>query len=268
MIPSDPLLQNIVAPRAATVRERDQQSSQAAAHPSVPRLRYRDSRWADPLPDGRGSSVRASPRWVLAPLVVLAGCGLKRISPDIVQRLPVEAKIQLLEAENDLYIAIDRHDEAVDRALHTRDELRRARDRIGEAKDARKRAREGGDAREIEVADLSVEEAYQKRDWLDDWVEVQWDYAAAEEASLEAARARFERAKASLAKKANVEGSEKLSSEAFENQVRKLEARAKEKLAEADAERKKAEESRTKWNTTRRALAQKTGGALGSPWVE
>ncbi len=199
---------------------------------------------------------------------VSSACGLKRVDPEVVGRLPLESKIELLEAENDLYIAIDRHDEAVDRALHTRDELRRARERISEAKDARKRAKEENDPRQIEVADLAVEEAYEKRDWLDAWVDVQWALAKAEEANLDVAKGKFERAKANMCKKANVRGSEKLDMAAFDAQVKGLEARAKRIADDAEAERKKAEEVRTRWNTTRRSLAQKTGGALGSAWVE
>jgi hypothetical protein len=215
-----------------------------------------------------GSLAMTGPLVALSLASVLAGCGLKRVDAEVVARLPLESKIELLEAENDLYIAIDRHDEAVDRALHTRDELHRARDRISEAKDARNRAEQTKDPRQVEVASLAVEEAYQKRDWLEDWVDVQWALASAEDARLDAAKGRFERAKASMCKKANIKGSEKLDMPGFEAQVKSLESRAKRKAESAEADRKKAEEVRSKWNSTRRALAQKTGGALGSAWVE
>ena len=201
--------------------------------------------------------------------LVLGGCGIKRVPPEVISRLPLENKIELLEAENDFYIAIDRHDEATDRALHTRDELRQARDRIGEAKDARSRIKsESNDSRQYEVADLAVEEAYEKRDWLESWVDVQWALVKAEDANLDVARARFEKSKVALCKKAKVQGSEKLDMAAFEAQVKSLEERAKRIAEDAEAQRKKAEDVRGKWNATRRALAQKTGGALGSPWVE
>ena len=203
---------------------------------------------------------RPTCRAVLA-VVFLSACGLKRVPPEVITRLPLENKIELLEAENDFYIAVDRHDEATDRALHTRDELRQARARIGEAKDARSRIKsESNDPRQAEVADLAVEEAYEKRDWLESWVGVQWALVSVEDANLEVAQARFEKAK--------VQGSEKLDMAAFEAQVKSLEAKAKHKAEDAEADRKKAEDVRGKWNATRRALAQKTGGALGSPWVE
>lgn len=198
----------------------------------------------------------------------LFGCGLKRVSPDVVTRLPIEAKIELLEAENDLYAAIDRYDEAVDRALHTREELRRARARIGEAKEARSRASDAKDPRQREISALAVEEAHQKRDFLDEWVEVQWALVEVEEANLDVGRARYEHAKAILAKKTNTQGSEKLDPASFEVQVKRYAERAQAVLAVAEARRKRAEEVRSGWNTTRRALAQKTGGALGSAWVE
>jgi hypothetical protein len=225
-----------------------------------------------PLGGGRGEgksrsrSVLSIAGLVLA--VTISGCGIKRVDPEVVARLPLENKIELLEAENDFYIAVDRHDEAVDRALHTREDYRRARERISEAKDARSRAKDSNDPRQIDVANMAVEEAYEKRDWLDSWLDVQWALVAAEEANLDTARGRYERAKAALCRKANVKGSEKLDMASFDSQVKKLEERAKRIAQDADNERKKAEEVRAKWNTTRRALAQKTGGALGSPWVE
>ena len=45
----------------------------------------------------------------LSSLVLLAsGCGLRRVPMDVLEKLPYEAKIELLEAENDLALAVDR----------------------------------------------------------------------------------------------------------------------------------------------------------------
>ena len=43
-------------------------------------------------------------------LLLAAGCGPKRVPTDLINRLPYEARIELLEAENDLALAIDHLD--------------------------------------------------------------------------------------------------------------------------------------------------------------
>ena len=55
----------------------------------------------------------------------LAGCGGCRST--CWSKLPYEAKIELLEAENDLALAVDRLDEARAEVSRARDQIRRAR---------------------------------------------------------------------------------------------------------------------------------------------
>jgi hypothetical protein len=42
-------------------------------------------------------------------LAATTGCGIKRVPLNVLDKLPYEAKIELLEAENDLALAVDRH---------------------------------------------------------------------------------------------------------------------------------------------------------------
>ena len=82
------------------------------------------------------------------------------------------------------------------------------------------------------------------------------------------ARARYERARAAMVVKAKVKGAEKTDLAEFDGQVKEFEAALKEAEAAAGEEKKEADEAKAAWSASRKALAQKTGGGQGSPWVE
>lgn len=196
-------------------------------------------------------------------LLLLCGCGVKRVSDSIIEKLPYESRIDLLEAENDLAIAVDRLDETRNEVQRTRDQIRRAKDRLGSAN-----SDTGNDATSREVANLAVIEGEARIDWLKARQEVNVEEEKVAEIGLKCAIARFEQSKLEVARKKKIEGSESLDPVDFESQVKQCE----EKMAEARGEAKKvgaeAEEIKSKWETARSALAKKTFDARASPYVE
>ena len=59
-------------------------------------------------------------------LLLLAGCGGKygrTVPDDMVNKLTYEDKVDLVEAENDLFVAYDRVDDAENEILRTRDQI-------------------------------------------------------------------------------------------------------------------------------------------------
>lgn len=204
----------------------------------------------------------------LLALAALSGCGHSRVSEKSIAALPLDAKLGLIESENDLFIAIDAVDEMANRVLETRDEYRRSDARIREAKETLKLADASKDKNHLEIARLSLQESKERQAWLDVWLSVQWSLLDAEKAKLELARARHERAKAQTVKKANVVGAEKINVADFERRVAELEAVAKKADQRAQKEAQTAEKVKSRWSATRHTLAQKTGGGQGSPWVE
>jgi len=201
-------------------------------------------------------------------LLVLGGCGTTRVADKSVAALPLESKLDLIEAENDLFIALDAVDETSTRVLETRDEYRQADDRIDEAEEALEKAEQGKDGTLLQVAQLSLQETKERKEFLEAWLDVQWALLDVEKAKLDLARARFERTKAQLVKKANVEGAESIDTADFDEQVRDLEQEVKDREGDVKALSAEAERVRGVWYATRRGLAQKTGGAQGSPWVQ
>jgi hypothetical protein len=201
-------------------------------------------------------------------LVAFWGCGHARVSEKSLAALPLEAKLDLVEAENDLFIAVDAVDEAANRVMETREEYARSGERIREAKEALKLAEASRDPKHVEIAELSIQESKERRAWLDAWLSVQWALLDAEKAKLELARGRYERTQAQTVKKANVQGAEKINLADFDGRVADLEADGKRAMGKAQKEAQSAEKVKDAWSATRHTLAQKTGGGLGSAWVE
>lgn len=198
-------------------------------------------------------------------MAALAGCGVKRVPGDVLAKLPYEAKIELLEAENDLALAVDRLDEARSEVGRVRDQIRRAKDRRSAASDEVGAAK---DPLSKDVAQLAVVEAERRVDWLRAHQQVNVKEEDLADQNLTCAKSRFELARMTAARKAKLEGSERLDPAQFDQQVKDCEGRyqaMKEKLKEKNAE---AATLRAEWDRARAALAKKTFDARASPFVE
>jgi chromosome segregation ATPase len=198
-------------------------------------------------------------------VVALAGCGVKRVPGDVLSKLPYEAKIELLESENDLALAVDRLDEARSEVGRVRDQIRRAKDRRSAASDEVGAAR---DQLSKDVAELAVIEAERRVDWLRAHQRVNVKEEDLADHNLTCAKGRYELARLTAARKAKLEGSERLDPAEFDQQVKDCEARyqaMKEELKETNAE---AATLRAEWDQARAALAKKTFDARASPFVE
>lgn len=202
---------------------------------------------------------------LFAAVLLSTGCGLRRVPLKVLDLLPYEAKIELLEAENDLALAVDRLDEARAEVARARDQIRRGKDRYSAARDEVSAA---SDENSKVVAELAVTESDKRVEWLraKQKVNVREEDLAVQ--NLTCAEARYEVARLTAARKAKLEGSETLEPEKFEAQLKECEAdyaALKEKAKEVGAE---AETMRADWDQARAALAKKTFDARASPFVE
>jgi hypothetical protein len=207
--------------------------------------------------------------FVLAAALALSACGPKygkRVPDKVVSNLPFETRIELLEAENELAIAIDRRDEAHNEILRTRDHLRRAKDRL---KASEREVGQAKDPLSKEVAKLAVAEAEARFLYQRAFQEVNVRRLKIEELALRCAAARYEVARVGAAKKAKVAGSEKLDQPAFEAQVASCEQQVATRRAElGKTQGAKAAAAKALWEKQKTELAKKTFDARASPYVE
>ena len=183
-------------------------------------------------------------------------------------KLPYEAKIELLEAENDLALAVDRLDEAHNEIGRTRDQIRRAKDRRSAAE------REVGSGEDAALAKTSPSWPSTKPSERVEWLRAQPAGQRARKRispsrTCTAPRRRFELARLTAARKAKLEGSRAARPEASSSNrsrtARRRTQALKEKLKESNAE---AAQLRADWDQARAALAKKTFDARASPFVE
>jgi len=197
-----------------------------------------------------------------------AGCGPrygKRVPNELVAKLPYEARIDLLESENDLGVAIDQRDEAENEVLRTRNSIRRARDRktaaereVGEAKDQVSR----------DVARLAVGESEARLEYLRAKQEENIAMQERDDLALECAWSTYELAKLNAARKAKVAGAEKLELKEFEAQPKNCQTDVVARQLLATERAKRSAKAKSEWETKRSALSEKTFGARASPYVE
>jgi hypothetical protein len=202
---------------------------------------------------------------MVAAAVVAAGCGVKRVPDSVIEKLPYEARIDLLEAENDLAIAVDKLDETRNEVQRTKEQIRRAKDRLS---GARGEVGSAADPTSREVAELAVTEGEARLDWLRARQEVNGEEEKLADLALTCAIARFEQAKLETARKKKIEGSEALDPADFEGQVKQCEEKYAAARGDAKNVSAQAEEVKNKWEGAKAALAKKTFDARASPYVE
>lgn len=205
--------------------------------------------------------------WVPLSLFCWVGCNHygRRVPDSVVQKLPYETRIELLEAENELAAAIDHVDESQNEVVRTRDAIDRAKDREGAAG---REISEAHDDRSREVATLAVEESHARVEYLWALQGVNASNFHLEELALQCAQARFELARLAAARKAKVPGSETLRPEEFDAQVKACEDDLKQRRSAQAEEKKRFEAARAAWEEKKTALAKKTFDARASPYVE
>jgi hypothetical protein len=201
-------------------------------------------------------------------LLLAAGCGGKygrKVPDDMVNKLTYENKIDLVEAENDLFVAYDKVDEAENEILRTRDQIRRAKkseslagDEIGQAKDQPTK----------DVALLARDEAQARVEYLRARQDLNTRNRTLDELNRTCAVARYQLARLTAVRKVKVPGSERYEPKDFEIQVKQCEAELADKKKASKPEQERMEKARAEWEKKRDVLARKTFDARASPFVE
>ena len=197
--------------------------------------------------------------------VVVCSCGLKHVPSALLEKLPYEAKIELLEAENDLAVAVDRLDEARAEIVRAKEQLKRAKDREN---DAEREVGAASDPTSKDVAKLAVAEADTRVEWLRAKQKLNLGEESIAEQNLQCAIAHYELARLKAARKAKIEGSERLSEETFTNQAKECDDKTAAQKVKQQQDVASAEKVRETWEAARLALAQRTFDARASSFVE
>lgn len=206
--------------------------------------------------------------WWWWALLLAAGCGGKygrTVPDDLVNKLTYENKIDLVEAENDLFVAYDKVDESENEILRTRDQIRRAKkseslagEEIGQARDQPSK----------DVAVLARDEAQARVEYLRARQDLNTRNRTLDELNRTCAVARYQLARLLAVRKVKVPGSERYEPKDYEQQVKACEAELAERKKASKPEQERMERARAEWEKKRDVLARKTFDARASPFVE
>jgi hypothetical protein len=200
--------------------------------------------------------------------MLLWGCGAHygmRVPKDMLGSLTYENRVELLEPENEVAVAVDRLDEAENDVERTRQALRRAKSRAHAAEDEEGQAK---DKASREVAQLAIAEAESRIDYLRAFQQVKLAEQDVQQLGVQCAVAHFEEARLQVLRKYKVKGSEGLKPDEFARQSKACERDLTGLREEVARREKEADRVEQVWNTHRAALAKRTFDARASPYVE
>lgn len=191
-----------------------------------------------------------------------------RVDGEVLERITIENKLLLFDAENELNIAVDARDKVVDEIQQIKSDIRRTKKKKEVAERDADSFEDKGDAERARYSKLKAE-AYEKRlDYEDARLDWARERLGQERRRLVVAKAQFELAKAQLVKKNNVPGASDIELADFEEQVKEYKAEvgeSDEDVAEAEG---KMQEKEQVWVAATDALREASGGALGSRWID
>lgn len=204
-------------------------------------------------------------------VAALTACGSDprlRVDDGVLERITIENKLLLFDAENELDIAIDDRDQVLDALEALEAERRRVKARQRVAERDRDLARDKRRPERARVAELRGEAAEARLAHLDARESAAQVRLEQRQRALVVARARFELAKARLVKRNNVPGAADLELEAFERQVEDYLEEVTALEPELDEAEDRVAEREAAWTAAAATLREASGGAFGSRWLD
>ena len=202
-------------------------------------------------------------RWPAVLLLLLGACGTSApsLSRNERDRLPRDARQEIFDAENDVIIARNRQDEAMDRLRAVREAMDQLDERQ-ERSEKRLSSTPGGSSRISALRKVTRAEQ--------DYLDARQDVAKAE-VEVAAQETITARARLHLVKQRQLVriGKEPLASlKDFEKAIEEEEAKVKEKWASSLDLRSKAQSSLDAWKAAQEAYASQSGDFDSGVWIE
>lgn len=202
-------------------------------------------------------------RWPAVLLLLLGACGTSApsLSRNERDRLPRDARQEIFDAENDVIIARNRQDEAMDRLRAVREAMDQLDERQ-ERSEKRLSSTPGGSSRISALRKVTRAEQ--------DYLDARQDVAKAE-VEVAAQETITARARLHLVKQRQLVriGKEPLASlKDFEKAIEEEEAKVKEKRTSSLDLRSKAQSSLDAWKAAQEAYASQSGDFDSGVWIE
>jgi hypothetical protein len=189
-----------------------------------------------------------------------------RVPEKAVDSLPLERRLTLLDAESDLLAAQDARDAQEENTLSALDSVKEAERRVNVAEDGL--IKEEDAKGNVDVAKAVVVEATSRRDYTRSDLALQRARLATTDAELLQAQAQFELVKATQVVESGEGAKYSVKVESYKRQVDRIVAFVQEQTDKEKKAQATADDKQKAWKTVAEQLAQMTGGAQGSVWVQ
>ena len=200
----------------------------------------------------------------------LGGCGTLSytIQTEDFIELSSDNKVLLFDAENEIAMVMDAHDELQKEIFMIKRDIRLTNKQLEAAEIALDKASDEDNVKAEQVAELAVSVFLKKLTYLDEKLEIANEKYDTHEVVLHVALAKYELAKAMLVRKFNLADAQDIEIVDFEEQIKDFEEDAQERTASFAELEQSAEALKKDWLAERDKLARASGGGWGSPWVE
>jgi len=205
-------------------------------------------------------------------LCLALGCGCSplryRVDREELKEITIENKLLLFDAENDVSIALDEKEAIHRETQQVKEDVNDAQAQVAAAEVDASRASEKSDQAKAQVSLAAVEVFELKVKYLEESLSYLRRKLKAQDSLILVAEAKFELAKAKLAKNNNVRNAADIDLADFEGQVDASVEKAKETFKDLEAYAQDVEAVKKQWLDRRDQLMAASGGGIGSPWAE
>lgn len=192
----------------------------------------------------------------------------KRVDGKVLEKLTIENRLLLFDAENELNIAIDARYQVLDEIDAIKDDIDRAKRKLETARRDISAFEDKKDAEQVRIAKMRELTQKTRIKYLEARLGWARERLKVEDKRLIVAQAEFELAKARLVKKNNVPGASRITIQDFEDQVSKYEGKVEDADKNVEKALVKLTEREEAWIRASRELQEASGGALGSRWLD
>lgn len=217
-------------------------------------------------------SLRYAPRWLLVGAFVsvcaCASAPRKRVDGKVLEKLTIENRLLLFDAENELNIAIDARYQVLDEIEAIKDDIDRAKRKLDTARRDISTFQGKKDGEQVRIAKMREQTQKTRIKYLEARLGWARERLKVEDKRLIVAQAEFELAKARLVKKNNVPGASRITLKDYESQVSTYEGKVEDADKNVDKALAKLTEREEAWIRASRELQEASGGALGSRWLD
>ncbi|MEM1025868.1 MAG: hypothetical protein AAGD10_17755 [Myxococcota bacterium] len=192
----------------------------------------------------------------------------KRVDGKVLEKLTIENRLLLFDAENELNIAIDARYQVLDEIEAIKDDIDRAKRKLDTARRDISTFQGKKDGEQVRIAKMREQTQKTRIKYLEARLGWARERLKVEDKRLIVAQAEFELAKARLVKKNNVPGASRITLKDYESQVSTYEGKVEDADKNVDKALAKLTEREEAWIRASRELQEASGGALGSRWLD